>query len=292
MRLSASILVTAVALTGCGSSAKRPSGTPPGQPGGGAGAAAGSSVFAGSAGATGGSSTAGSAGDGASGASGTIDGTPDAAAAGLAGATGTAGASPPDGGPADVAGAPAAGWPNQALLYKATMMAPPTQTDTNETTDAPLLGNGDLGVAMLGNVDALTFILHKNEFWSLGGGTVKAMARLGLALPDMAGASYSVNEEFGIGEVTGTFTAGGKTITIRSWVQADDTTQNMFITQLSLTGGATTSGSLSLDVGHDNTFPSAGGTAGDVLYRDVQADATDMVQAFPTRKVRVATRVV
>jgi hypothetical protein len=220
------------------------------------------------------------------------DGGAAGATAGVAGAIGAAGASEPDGGPADVAGAPPAGWPNQALLYKATMTAPPKLTDTDETTDAPLLGNGDLGVAMLGSVDALTFILHKNEFWSLSGGSVKAMARLGLALPDLAGASYSVTEELGTGELTGTFTAGGKTLTLRSWVQADDTTQNRLVTQLTLSGGGTTSASVSLDVGHDNTFPSVGGAAGDVLYRDVQADSTDMVKTFPTLKVRVATRVV
>jgi alpha-L-fucosidase 2 len=281
MRFLTSILVTAVALMGCGPNAKKASGTPPGQAGGSgtAGATAGGSAIAGTAGATGGA-TPGAAGiQGAGDGGGATDG-------------GAADASPPDGGPADVGGAPPAGWPNQALLYKATMTAPPKLTDTDETTDAPLLGNGDLGVAILGNVDALTFILNKNEFWSLGGGSVKAMARLGLALPGMAGASYSVNEEFGAGEVTGTFTAGGNTITIRSWVQADDTTQNRFITQLSLAGGGTTSASVSLDVGHDNTFPSAGGAASDVLYHDVQADSTDTVQNFPTRKVRVATRVV
>ena len=56
------------------------------------------------------------------------------------------------------------------------MTAPPKLTATDGTTDAPLLGNGDFGVAILGGTDALTFNLHKNEFWSLGEAKVKAMA--------------------------------------------------------------------------------------------------------------------
>src|SRR5579859_399612 len=57
--------------------------------------------------------------------------------------------------------------PNRAGLYQGTFQALPQQVDTSETTDAPLLGNGDLGVAVLGSIDAMTFILSKNEFWSL-----------------------------------------------------------------------------------------------------------------------------
>ena len=117
------------------------------------------------------------------------------------------------------------------------MTAPPKLVDTDQTTDAPLLGNGDLGVAILGGPEAMTFILHKNEFWSLGEKKVKAMLRLSLAAPGMSGATYAMTEELGTGEVTGTFTAAGKTLTTMSWVQADDTTTNLFVTQLSLMGG-------------------------------------------------------
>jgi len=33
--------------------------------------------------------------------------------------------------------------------------------------DAPLLGNGDLGVSILNGIDTMTFVMNKNEFWSL-----------------------------------------------------------------------------------------------------------------------------
>ncbi|HVR63162.1 MAG TPA: hypothetical protein VMU50_14765, partial [Polyangia bacterium] len=182
--------------------------------------------------------------------------------------------------------------PNQALGYRAALTSPPTITDTDQTTDAPLMGNGDLGVAIFGGIDAMTFNLNKNEFWSLGEGRVKAMERLTLAIPGMAGASYAMNEELGLGEVTGTFTVGGRTIATKSWVQADDTVQNRVITQLTLAGGGALAASVTLAIGHGNTYPSATGSAADVLYRDARADAGDTVGNQPARRVRVATRVV
>ena len=182
--------------------------------------------------------------------------------------------------------------PNQALGYRAALTSPPTITDTDQTTDAPLMGNGDLGVAIFGGIDAMTFNLNKNEFWSLGEGRVKAMERLTLAIPGMAGASYAMNEELGLGEVMGTFTVGGRTIATKSWVQADDTVQNRVITQLTLAGGGALAASVTLAIGHGNTYPSATGSAADVLYRDARADAGDTVGNQPARRVRVATRVV
>jgi alpha-L-fucosidase 2 len=260
--------------------------------------------------------SSGAAGTGASGVVGAAAGTSGAAASttasgtdasptsngGVAGTDGAAGTGPgslagttgavPDGG---VSSSPSPTLPNQALLYKATLMAPPKVIDTEGTTDAPLLGNGDLGVAIFGGIDAMTFNLHKNEFWSLGEAKVKAMARLTLTLAGMAGASYQMTEELGVGEVTGTFSVGGKTLTTKTWVQADDTKQNRVITQLTLAGGGSLSGTVSLAVGAGNTYATNAtttGASGDVLTRDVRADAADTMGTMPTRRVRVATRVV
>ena len=181
--------------------------------------------------------------------------------------------------------------PNLATPYEGTFTRPPAQVDTQETTDAPLLGNGDLGVAVLGGIDAMTFILSKNEFWSLGG-SVKAMARLSLAIPGMAGASYAMSEKIATGQVTGTFTAAGSTVATTSWVQATDTTNNQFFTQLTNTGAAGLPVTVSLAPGHQNTNPTSTGSSGDVLFEDVQGDKTDTVGTQATRKVRIATRVI
>jgi len=182
--------------------------------------------------------------------------------------------------------------PNGAIPYQGTFTSPPTQTDTSETTDAPLLGNGDVGVAVLGTIDAMTFILHKTEFWSLAGLTVKAMARLSLSIPGMAGASYAMTENIGTGEVTGNFNLNGNAIATKSWVQATDTSNNRFFTQFSYTGTATQTVTVSLTVGHKNTNPTSTGSMADVLYEDVQGDNSDTVAGYMTHKVRVATRAV
>ena len=175
---------------------------------------------------------------------------------------------------------------------KGTFSSPPSLTNTNETTDAPLLGNGDVGVAILNNIDAMTFILGKNEFWSLNDRTVKAMVRLSLAIPGMAGASYSVTEDIPLGEVNGTFTLSGNTITTKSWVQADNTVTNRFITNFTYSGTGTKSVAVSLAAGNQNTYGNSIGSSGDVLYIDVKADNVDSVGGYATRKVRVATRVI
>jgi alpha-L-fucosidase 2 len=182
--------------------------------------------------------------------------------------------------------------PNLATPYVGTFSSPPAQTDTQQTTDAPLLGNGDLGVAVLGNIDAMTFILHKTEFWSLSQGSVKAMARLSLSIPGMAGASYAMTERIATGQVTGTFAINGSTITTTSWVQATDTTNNQLLTQIAYTGAGALPVAVSLASGHKNANPSSVGSSGDVLYEDVQADGADTVGGHTTHKVRVATRVI
>ena len=197
----------------------------------------------------------------------------------------------PEGAAPDVASVPPMHWPNQALLYKGTLTAPPKLTDTDQTTDAPLMGNGDLGVAVFGGIDTLTFSLHKNEFWSLGEAKVKAMAKLSLAIPSMAGATYAMVEDLGKGEVTGTFTLAGRTLTTKTWVQADDSTRNKVITQFTLVGDPVDV-SASLSVGAGNSYTSASGASGDVIYRDVRADSGDTVGGQVTRRARVAARVV
>ena len=182
--------------------------------------------------------------------------------------------------------------PNGATPYQGTFTSPPTQTDTSETTDAPLLGNGDVGVAFLGTIDAMTFILGKTEFWSLSQLTVKAMARLSLSIPGMTGASYAMTESISAGEVTGNFSLNGNTIATTSWVQATDTTNNLFFTRFSYTGNGTQDVTVSLAVGNDNSNPTSTGSMADVLYEDVAGDSTDTVGGFMTHKVRIATRAV
>jgi alpha-L-fucosidase 2 len=183
-------------------------------------------------------------------------------------------------------------FPKLAAQYQGVFTAPPKQVDTGETTDAPLLGNGDVGVAILGQIDAMTFILSKTEFWSLSGGRVVPMVRMAMSIPGMSGASYSMTESISTGEVTGTFASGQNSIQTKSWVQADDTTNNKLITELTYTGSAPQNVSVSLSPGLSNNNPSSRGSSADVGYIDVAGDGVATVGGLMTRQVRVAVRAI
>src|ERR1700742_645759 len=106
--------------------------------------------------------------------------------------------------------------------YRGAWTSPPVITDTSGAMDAPLLGNGDVGVAIVGPPSAMTFILGKNEFWSLSAGQVKAMARLNVAIAGLSGATYRMEQDISKGEIDGLFTMGANKLQTTSWVQATD----------------------------------------------------------------------
>jgi len=176
--------------------------------------------------------------------------------------------------------------------YAGIFNSPPSQTNTQETPDGPLLGNGNVGVLILNNIDTMTFILHKTEFWSLSAGQVKAMARMSLSIPGMSGASYSMQEYLATGEVSGNFTSGGNKITTNSWVQADDAKNNRFFTQFTYNGSGSQTVTVSLSRGNSNSFPTSNGTSGNVIYLDVSADPSTTFNGYNTHQVRVAACVI
>ncbi len=51
--------------------------------------------------------------------------------------------------------------------YTGTWSSPPTDMSGGETTDAPLMGNGNVGVIVSGGISAMSFQIDKNEYWSL-----------------------------------------------------------------------------------------------------------------------------
>ena len=190
------------------------------------------------------------------------------------------------------ASALSASFPQLAALYHGDFSAPPQLTNTPETTDGPLMGNGDVGVSVIGTIDAMTFVLGKNEFWSLADGHLKALARLSLAIPGMSGASYSMTESIGPAEVTGAFASGANTLETRSWVQADDTSNNELVTELTYSGTTPQDVSVSLSPGDSNAYPSTVSSTADVLYIDVSADNVPTVGNQITHKARVAVRII
>ncbi|MEV7391615.1 hypothetical protein [Streptomyces sp. NPDC091215] len=179
-----------------------------------------------------------------------------------------------------VQGGPSAATPNlddptpaQALRtvarFQGEWNSPPTTLTGGETVDAPLMGNGDVGVAVGGSIDDQTFYIGKNDFFSTATNGIEPLGRIVLSVPGLAGSGYHVVQNIAQAQVEGTYTLGNQTLSSRSWVSATD---NLFVTTLRLSGSQSQDASITLQDGLGNT-PSTAVKNG-VLDADVQAGTT------------------
>ena len=82
----------------------------------------------------------------------------------------------------------------RSILQRAThtYFAPPRNLPTSGVTDAPLCGNGDIGIAVGGTSDCIKCYLGKNDMWCsshLGGG-VKTVGTIEFDVQDMYGGEF------------------------------------------------------------------------------------------------------
>jgi alpha-L-fucosidase 2 len=150
--------------------------------------------------------------------------------------------------------------------FQGVWTSPPTNLSGGETTDAPLMGNGDVGVAVGGSINDQTFYIGKNDFFSTTTNAIEPLGRVVVAASSMAGSSYHVVQNIAQAQVQGTYTLGGTTLSTTSWVSA---TENVFVTSFSLTGGGAQNISISLDNGAGGTPTTS--TTGNDLDADVVA---------------------
>ncbi|MFL5746640.1 MAG: trehalose hydrolase, partial [Niastella sp.] len=84
--------------------------------------------------------------------------------------------------------------PIYASRYKTVFTAPPANVPTAKTPDAPLAGNGDIGLTFGGEPGQLQFYFGKNDFWRAypvyPGGGIAFPGGLDLAIPALKGAEY------------------------------------------------------------------------------------------------------
>ena len=107
--------------------------------------------------------------------------------------------------------------------------------------DAPLLGNGDVLVALGGDSGNLQFYVGKNDLWVMRtdsescpdlNSRPQPLARLEVAIPDMENASYHVEQDFAHAITTGRFEKDGKTVLLETGVAA---TENLLWIKLATT---------------------------------------------------------
>ncbi|WP_377273233.1 hypothetical protein [Peterkaempfera sp. SMS 1(5)a] len=154
-----------------------------------------------------------------------------------------------------------------AQQYTGVWTSPPTQLTGGGSVDAPLLGNGDIGVAVGGSINNQTLYVGKNDFFSASSHAIKPLGRVVLKAPGLSGASYKVVQDIAHAEVDGTYTLSGQTLTTSSWVDAD---AGLLVTSFALAGGSAQSIGVTLQNGSGGA-PTVT-TTGNDLDADVYAD--------------------
>jgi alpha-L-fucosidase 2 len=123
-----------------------------------------------------------------------------------------------------------------AIVARQTMVMtkPPQRIPSGTVVDGPIMGNGDVGIAMGGPPEQQRFYIGKNDFWSQQAFPL-TIGGMQLTMPGLSGASYLEEEDLLHAEVRGTFKKAGTTVHTTSWVAA---TENLFVTKLEVDGGS------------------------------------------------------
>ena len=111
-------------------------------------------------------------------------------------------------------------------VYKAEFAEWPAHVPTDKTADAPLAGNGDIGLTMKTAEDGITFFIGKNDFWR----ALQSYPEGGLALPgalvlssDIISSGIYHAEQFpGSAEIRATYTLQDNELSVTAWVSATD----------------------------------------------------------------------
>ncbi len=105
--------------------------------------------------------------------------------------------------------------------HKIYFTGPAHYMPTKKMTDAPLLGNGDIGVAIAGNPDSLSFYMGKNDFWGVQIASPMTVGKIQLIIPSLAGANYQAECDMHHAFWQGFFTKNSEALHVRSWVNAN-----------------------------------------------------------------------
>ncbi|MDR1814644.1 MAG: hypothetical protein LBR18_07340 [Tannerella sp.] len=127
--------------------------------------------------------------------------------------------------------------------------SPPARIPTNYSVDAPVLGNGSMGVALSGAPDKQVFYLSRNDFWRLKAGYHDsyplALGKLEIAIPQLEGASYLTEQYLYDAITVARFAKGNSAVKFKAIVAATD---DVFILEISAEGSETITGTVSLQL--------------------------------------------
>ncbi len=115
--------------------------------------------------------------------------------------------------------------------------------DFSGMPDGPLLGNGDVGVVVAGDPDALDFYLGKNDFWSQRTQGIMTVGQLQINTPALKGAAYTAVGDLAKAAWQGDFAQRNQGLSICAWVDAN---ANQLFVELTNTGKESLTSSIAL----------------------------------------------
>ncbi len=123
--------------------------------------------------------------------------------------------------------------PKGLAYYKAVFTTPPANLPTAKTPDAPLAGNGDIGLTFGGTPDHLRLYLGKNDFWRAypvyPGGGIAFPGALDIESAELKDASYYAAQLPDKACIDAEFKKNGLQLNVTAWVTA---THNTVVTEL------------------------------------------------------------
>ncbi|UUZ95050.1 hypothetical protein LJK87_11400 [Paenibacillus sp. P25] len=191
---------------------------------------------------------------------------------------------------------------------KGVFLQPPQHIPTGKWTDAPLLGNGDVGVAIGGGAEEQTLYIGKNDFWvqpHLGeteeqrrerslsdngrrtGARIITVGQVTLLLPGLQGSEYRQEQHILDAEVRGSFRGDTTEVRLQSWVAA---CENVLVTELECLRG-TLDVRIRLHAGEkstDEVYNYDNGTEDGLMWFRYAANSANVPE---TRRVAVATKI-
>jgi alpha-L-fucosidase 2 len=126
---------------------------------------------------------------------------------------------------------------NIVARHEGVWTAPPRRVPSSTVSDAPLLGNGDIGVLIGGGPEKQRFFISKCDFWrpqpDFPWFSPALLGAIDLDIPALKGAGYKAVQDIAKAEVRHTFTQPDGTVELRSWTPA---TGHELIVEISCTG--------------------------------------------------------
>ncbi len=118
--------------------------------------------------------------------------------------------------------------------YKGVFLKPP-KAPSNGTIDAPLMGNGDLGVSVTGPPEAQRFAISKCDFWKAkpGSGGPRPIGGIDILIPKLKSAAYRAEQILYVPTVNVSLATAKSKVAVRSWIPA---MANLLVIELSVTG--------------------------------------------------------